>query len=545
MARHDPHRGINTLLIEKISHASADQRAGRAGRTAPGLCVRLWSARDHVRRAPRELPEIKRLDMAETVLTLKAAGFNNLAAFRWIEPPDAQALARAEALLRDLGALDSVSGEITPTGRQMLSFPVHPRYARMFLAAEELGCVRAAALIAALTQNRSLLLKADKHTEDLRAEMFGEGLSDFLVLMRVFDWAREKGFRAAECRPLAIHADSARQVGKLFEQFLDIAHAEGLDTGETPVSDEAVARCVLAGFADQVARRRSEGTLACDVVHGRRGLLARSSVAQKSQLLVAAEIAEIERRDGDAQILLNLATEIREDWLREMFPADFSEQADYLFDASQNRVVVRRKRAFRDLVLECQDRDAVPGPPASECLATEVLAGRLRLNGWTDDVEQWINRVNFLAAALPDHNIPALGPDERHHIILLVCEGATCYRDIKEEPALPHARSLLTYEQQALVDKHAPDRIPLPGGRRAKVTYPAGAEPFLAARIQDLYGVNDDIKIAMGRHPLTLQILAPNQRPVQITRSLRSFWAETYPELKGQLSRRYPKHEWR
>ena len=544
VARYDPNRGINTLLIEKISAASAAQRAGRAGRTAPGLCVRLWTERDHTRRPLRELSEIKRLDLAETLLSLKAAGVGDLQAFRWIEPPEAQALDRAETLLRDLGAVDSV-GDITTIGRRMLNFPVHPRYARMFIAAEELGCVRSAALIAAITQTRSMLLRVDKKIEDERAEIFSGDTSDFLVLMRVFEWARSRDFRMNECRTLGIHSDSARQVAKLFEQFLDIAHAEALLLEDTPPNDSDIAKCVLAGFADQVAVRRGTGTLVCDIVHGRRGLLSRQSVASGSSLLVAAEIAEIEGRDGDARVLLSLATEIQEAWLREMFPQDFSEKADHFFDKSQNRVVVRRAKVFRDLILENRDRDAEPGPEASSCLAKEVLDGNLRLNAWDDAVEQWLHRINFLTRLCPEQNLPAIGEDERHHIILLVCDGAVCYRDIKDASVLPHAKSLLTWEQQQFVEKHAPERIELPGGRRAKVTYAETADPFLSARIQDFYGVTDDIKIALGRHALTLHILAPSHRPVQVTRSLKSFWSETYPGLKQQLQRQYPKHEWR
>ena len=544
VARYDPNRGINTLLIEKISAASAAQRAGRAGRTAPGLCVRLWTERDHTRRPLRELSEIKRLDLAETLLSLKAAGVGDLQAFRWIEPPEVQALERAESLLRDLGALDSV-GDITTIGRRMLNFPVHPRYARMFIAAEELGCVRSAALIAAITQTRSMLLRVDKKIEDERAEIFSGGTSDFLVLMRVFEWARSRDFRMNECRTLGIHSDSARQVAKLFEQFLDIAHAEALLLEDTPPNDSHIAKCVLAGFADQVAVRRGTGTLVCDIVHGRRGLLSRQSVASGSSLLVAAEIAEIEGRDGDARVLLSLATEIQEAWLREMFPQDFSEKADHFFDKTQNRVVVRRSKVFRDLILENRDRDAEPGPAASSCLAEQVLEGNLRLNAWDDAVEQWLHRVNFLARLCPEQNLPAMGEDERHHIILLVCEGAVCYRDIKDAQVLSHAKSLLNWDQQQFVEKHAPERIELPGGRRAKVTYAETADPFLSARIQDFYGVTDDIKIALGRHALTLHILAPSHRPVQVTRSLKSFWTETYPGLKQQLQRQYPKHEWR
>lgn len=543
IARHDPARGINTLFIEKISAASADQRAGRAGRTAPGMCIRLWTARDHSRRALSETPEIKRLDLAETVLSLKAAGIRDLESFRWIEPPEPVALARAESLLHDLGAL-AVDGAITPVGRRMLQFPVHPRYARMFLEAEACDCVREAALIAALTQTRSLLLRSDRKTEDERQEVFGGGASDFSVLMRALEWARERDFRMADCRALGIHAESARQASRLQEQFLEIARDLGLPTGATSPPENRLARCILAGFADQVALRKAAGTLLCDIVHGRRGLLTRQSAAQDASLLVAAEITEIEGRDGDAKVLLGLATGIEEAWLREMFPDDFQESAEYLFDKSQNRVVQRRSRRFRDLVLEIRDRDAAPGPLASACLAGQVRMGALRLNGWDDAVEQWIHRVNFLGRICPDLGLPPLGEEEREHIRLLVCEGATCYRDIKDASVLPHARSLLEPAQQHMVDRHAPERFELPSGRRAKIVYSESADPHLSARIQDFFGLDGELRIAQARHALTLHILAPNQRPVQVTRSLATFWTETYPSIKNQLQRQYPRHEW-
>jgi ATP-dependent RNA helicase HrpB len=544
VARYDPHRGINTLFIEKISRASADQRAGRAGRTAPGLCLRLWTQRDHTLRAAAELPEIKRLDLAETALSLKAAGVRHLAGFRWMDRPDEKSLARAEQLLADLGALDH-TGEITPTGRCMLSFPVHPRYARMFLAAKEFECVRAAALIAALTQSRNLLLRAERRVEEERAEIFGQGISDFLILIRAFSYAQRHDFRIDALRPLAIHAEAARQVKKLFEQFLEIARDEGLDIDAGAAKDEAIARCVLAGFADQVARRRSGGTLVCDIVHGRRGQLARSSVAQDSRLIVAAEINEIEGRSGDAQVVLSLATQIEESWLREMFPDDFEERTAHHFDTSQKRVVVRREKIFRDLVIESQDRDAEPSAKASACLAQAVATAELSLSQWNDSVEQWIARVNFLSGALPEHHIPKIGPAEREDIVHRVCENATNYREIKDRPILNLVRSTLTPAQQQLVEKYAPERLELPGGYRAKITYAPDSSPVLSARIQDLYGVTDDLKIAAGRVPLIIHVLAPNYRPVQVTNSLKKFWVESYPKLKQQLQRRYPKHEWR
>src|SRR5262245_566618 len=179
--RHDPYRGINTLLIEKISRAAADQRAGRAGRTAPGHCLRLWTVNEHAARPAQELAEVKRVDLAEAILTLKASGVDDPSAFRWLEAPEARALERAGTLLSDLGAVEKNAGAITALGQRMLRFPLHPRYGRMLLAAGDYGCVRPVALIAALTQSRDLLLRRPgEHVQDARDDLFArETDSDF------------------------------------------------------------------------------------------------------------------------------------------------------------------------------------------------------------------------------------------------------------------------------------------------------------------------------------------------------------------------------
>jgi ATP-dependent helicase HrpB len=346
--RYDPYRGINTLLIEKISQAAADQRAGRAGRTAPGICMRLWSREEHGHRLKQELPEVKRLDLAEVVLTLKAAGVENLRTFRWLEPPEEQALAHAEELLEDLGALEGgergegrgertesiqysvssvQSGEspeaignaqhvtrITALGRKMLAFPLHPRYARMLLAAEQYGCVYQACLVAALTQGRDLLLRnVDRNTASNREDLLGEkGSSDFWILMRAYTFASKNDFSLGACRRLGIHAVTARQVGPLFQQFLQIAKREKLNSALREVPDEALQKCILTAFSDRLAKRVDSGTLRCDIVHGRRGLLARESVVQHSSLLVAAEIREVEGKDKTVNTLLSLATAVEQ-----------------------------------------------------------------------------------------------------------------------------------------------------------------------------------------------------------------------------------------
>ncbi len=548
--RYDPYRGINTLLVEKISRASADQRAGRAGRTAPGVCVRLWTQREHDQRSPQELPEVKRLDLSEVVLTLKASGVNDVYSFRWLEPPNRASLEHAELLLKDLGSLENATGAITELGQRMLAFPLHPRYSRMLLAAQEYGCVRQVALIAALTQGRDLLVRRQgRQVEDARDDLFGgETQSDFFVWMRAWRYADRNGFNLERCRRVGIHAQAARQVGPLFEQFLDIAKREGLDVSEKRAAGDAIQRCVLLGFSDHVARRLDAGTLRCDLVHGRRGVLARESVVQNAPLLVTTEIREVQSgtgKDKELNVLLSLATAIQEEWLRELFPRDFSETQAVVYDTTQRRVFVERRKQFRDLVLESERSEDAPLDDAARILADEVLAGRCVLKNWDEAVEQWMVRVNRLHEWLPELGIPAITAGDRRALVEQICHGATSYKEIKDKAVRPVVKAWLSAQQQAWIDEYAPERIELPGGRKAKVTYSTDGPPTVAARIQDLYGVKEGLWIAQRRVPMRIEVLAPNQRPVQMTENLATFWRETYPKLKVELQRKYPKHEWR
>ena len=574
--RFDANRGINTLMVERISQSSADQRAGRAGRTAPGTCMRLWSRDEHAHRAPQELPEIKRLDLAEVVLTLKAAGVENLRTFRWLEAPDEASLAHAEELLEDLGAL-KVSGTgvspvrseadanpgklisetethgrdaratITPIGRQMLAFPVHPRYARMLLAAQEYGCVYQACLVAALTQGRDLLLRnVDKATNQAREDLLGDkASSDFWILMRAWSYAANNQFRLDACRRLGIHSVTARQVGPLFEQFLRIAKSEKLDTTQREVKDEALQKCLLIGFSDRIAQRLDQGTLRCELVHGRRGVLARESSVQHSPMLVVAEVREVEMRDKEVATILSLATAVQPEWLRELFPDDITSELRVAFDSTQKRVVAAELSRFRGLALSARRVEPPPAEAAARLLAEEVIAERLVLKEWDHSVEQWILRLNLLSKWCPEFELPPITDDDRRVLIEQLCHGAVGYKDIKDRDVKPTVKSWLSHAQQQLLDKHAPERLTLANGRTPKVSYEPGNPPHIALRIQELYDVTQTPKIALGRAPVVVHILTPGMKPVQVTQDLANFWREQYPKLKSELQRRYPRHEWR
>lgn len=550
IAKYDPYRGINTLLIEKISRASADQRAGRAGRTAPGLCVRLWTQDDHFHRAPQELPEVRRLDLAEIVLTLKASGVRDVHGFRWLEAPERRSLERAERLLESLGAIERGGGEITELGRRMLAFPVHPRYARMFVAAEERKCVPTIARLAALTQGRPLFVRpVDKNTESAREDLLGrERESDFFLLQRALRFAEKSNFDPGRLRRIGVHGVAARAASELSEQFLRIARDEGLSTelDSAPASAD-VRKCILAGFADQVAKRLDGGTLRCALVGGRRGVLARDSAVDEASLLVIGEVREIEGRDAELNTLLSQATAIEEEWLRELFPRDFRDEDECIYDAQQRRVYLRRRRYFRDLALTEKLLDDPPRDASAALLAAEIHAGRLRLDHLDESVENWVARLNSLALWMPELELPPLREEDRLPLLEQLCLGSFTYNQIKDKPVANVFRSWLSATQQGWLDEYAPDRLEIPGARKApKLRYSGTAEaPVVAARIQDLYEVEGGLFVAARRVPVTIEVLAPNMRPVQITKDLATFWRESYPKLKQELQRRYPKHVWR
>lgn len=549
IARHDPNRGINTLLVEKISRASADQRAGRAGRTAPGLCVRLWTERDHAERRPQELPEIRRLELSEVILSLKASTGAAARDFRWLEPPEPRSLDRALELLSDLGATEGPDGPLTAIGQRMLALPMHPRYARMIAEAEKLGCVRATLAAAALTQTRSLFLRAvDKHTAERRDELLGgEEKSDFSRLIAALHYAERQRFAPEACGKIGVHGQSARQAWAIFQQFLGLAHKEGLDVEGTPAApgDEPLRRCLLAGFADQVARRLDRGTLRCAVTHGRKGVLGRECAPRDASLLVVAEIGEIGRGSGEVETLLTLASEIEESWLRELFPSAVKRTVETTWDPAIRRCVSRETVRYHDLILRTIDREDADRDQAAALLARRILEGALDFDAWRDEAEPWLLRVDNLRRAMPELEIPEFTEADKLLILEQYCHGAIGAKDLRDRPLMPWVHDWLPPATLPLVDRLVPDRLELPSGRRAKIHYDKRDAPRISSRLQDFYGIDGGLTLCQGRIRLRIELLAPNQRPVQVTDNLGSFWRETYPGIRNELARRYPRHEWR
>lgn len=539
----DPRRGIGTLLVKKISRAAADQRAGRAGRTAAGKCYRLWSEADHARREAFETPEVHRVDLSEVCLLLKASGVDDVAGFRWLDAPKAEALSRAESLLHGLGATD-LQGRITDEGRAMASLPLEPRFARLMMGGVEHGCVAEMAFVCAAVQGEGVWA-GKRGGIGMKDFVEVRDYSDFQAEWRGFGSAEAMGFDPRRVSQLGIHGRGAREVSQGYERLKRLALQRGWPVEEVDFEGkkDAVGKAMLAGFSDRLGVRFSESTLACRMVGNRRAKLDEHSAAKRASAFVAAEMTEVEGREVITH--LKRATAVELDWLRELFPEDLSEMDGAAWDDSRRRAVARKELRFRDLVLESKDIDqGVNLDAAAELLALRVLSGELVLKKWDAAVEQWCARLACLSEWMPELELPTWTDDDKAAAVAQICHGAVSYKEIKEREVWPVLKDWLSAPQRAALDVYAPERLKLANGQNPKVTYEHGMDPWIGLRVRDLFGVWETPRIAGGKVPVLVHVQAPNQRPWQMTKDLGSFWKSGYSQMRKELAGRYPKHPW-
>ncbi|MCG8603039.1 MAG: ATP-dependent helicase HrpB [Verrucomicrobiales bacterium] len=542
----DHRRGITTLHVETISRASADQRAGRAGRTAPGTAIRLWSEREHEGRAAATPPEIKRMDLTEAILILASSGVASVRDFPWFEKPDPHGFEEALGRLRVLGALDAEE-MLTPLGKKISHLPVPPRFGRIIYEAASEGCLDLVAVISALTQARPLFPNRKYRSEHLMPVDFAQAndLSDFQALLRAWEQMKQNNFRREVGERLGIHAGACRDVDRIAGQIARVASRwfPSPNANSNPTGEQ-LARILLTGFSDRLAMRNNASTLACSVIGNRRGQIEKDSAAaaKDSRLFIAGEMIEIEGREMNVK--LGLCTRIAEDWLRETFPDDFVEHDGAAWNESNRRVEGRRERRFRDLVIESKPGGEVPESEAAEILAAKVLSGELNLKSWDRKVEAFFARINLIAEACPEYEFAAV--DEESKLLLLeqICTGALSYKQIKDRNVWPALQEWLPPHQAGLLDHLTPERIEMSNGVSAKVEYAEGEKPKVGLLIQKIFGLKDQPTICEGRVPVVVEILGPNHRPVQVTEDLAGFWTGSYPAVRSQLRGRYPKHEW-
>lgn len=514
-----PWTGMPTLKLSKVSRASATQRAGRAGRTRAGIAMRLFTQADFAARPAFDTAEIARVDLCEPVLELAAQGIVDARSFAWYEQPPDQALASALTLLQDLGALDPTQG-ITSTGRRLLAFPVHPRLGRVLAEAEARGVSREACGLVATASER---LRAPS------AHAFA-GRSDLFALVE--DARREDNptFRKVEaqlCRIARDRADPPRDA-KALEQALLLA--------------------TLTGFVDRLGRvKRTDqrgARVSREVVFARGGSAVLSETSGVSGDLVVAIDVE-DRLEGTHQrSVVRVASEVEADWLLDLYTDRISDR-ETLSVSDKGRVELTRSMRFGELVL---DETRVKLDDQSDPRVAEALAKVMRQRGLPVDaraaLERIAVRIGLVRERSPSFGAPSTDPADEAAVLLKACEGKLTIEQVLETDFAALVESELTREQRALLQKLAPERVELPSGRSLAVKYATGVKPSVSSRLQDFFGMVQGPSILAGSQPLVLELLAPNQRAVQVTTDLARFWQLHYPEIARELRRKYPRHAW-
>ncbi len=524
--RFSPRTGMTRLETVPVSRASAEQRRGRAGRVAPGVCYRLWTEPEQAGLVPHTAPEILSADLAPLALELAAWGVADPAELRWLDPPPAAAFAQARELLAQLGALDA-AGAATPHGRRMAGLAAHPRIAHMLLRAAELGRAPLACDLAALLAERDPFRgEGEAPDADLRLRL--EALRD----------ARRGGRGGGSFRGLRVDRGALHRVldeARHWRAELGVpARAEEGDT-------DAAGLLLAFAYPDRIAQRRPGQAGRFLLRNGRGAALAGAQALADAAYLVAAEL------DGQGrESRVFLAAPLAEEELAAHFAEQVATEETTAWDAEARAVRARRRERLGALVL----RESALPDPDPEAVAAALLEGIARewpgSLPWSRAAVQLRERLAFLHRAdpsWPDASEPALlaslpewlGP----HVY-----GLRRLDEVQRLDLVAVLLGLLPWERRAALDELAPTHLAVPSGSRIPVDYSDPDAPVLAVRLQEVFGLTETPRIARGAVPLTMHLLSPAQRPVQVTRDLASFWRTTYFEVKKDLKGRYPKHYW-
>ena len=501
--RYDDRIGLDRLELSPISKAAADQRAGRAGRTQPGVCLRLWPEAAQRIRPEYELPELARVDLAGAVLQVLCWIEPDVVAFPWFEPPPAAAITRARDLLVRLGAADDAG--ITPLGRKIAGLPVHPRLGRLLVEGSWLGIAERAALAAALLSERDPFLREDRPPHARRGAAV-RSRSDVLDRVHALEEFDRDGRLDSDVGTL--HRSAAQQILRTREQLVQQLTDKG--TGdrrqESVEEDEAFLRALFAAYPDRLARRRELGSRRGVMIGGRGVRLAEQVALGDEELYVCALVDA-----GAGEALVRQASAVDRDWL----PTErIVSQTIVEFDEPTGKVTARRRTVFDGLLLD-ETQAALPGSDEVARVLAEAAASRLGHVFPADDpdVAGFRTRVQCLAEWMPDLQLPALDDEALRSLLPQLAAGRRGLADLRAAPWLQAMKALFTWQQLQTIDRQAPERIEVPSGSQITLQYEAGRPPILAVRIQEVFGLLETPHIAGGRISVLMHLLAPNMRP--------------------------------
>jgi len=509
--RYEPDVGVTRLETVRASRASVDQRRGRAGRTTPGICYRLWDEPQNAALVPFSRTEMLDADLSSLLLDLAAWGVADPNHLTFLDPPPAPALNEARTLLQSLGAIDD-DGRISAEGRALRALPLPPRLARMIVDAGREGDGARAAQVAVLLTERGL--GGDAVDLDHRLDQF----------------ARDRSKRAEAARDMAARwALRARGTDRQDRQ----------DRQERAASLSSGALLAL-GFPDRVARRRGAG--AFTLANGRGAMVEAHQALAKAPFIVVGEMT-----GTAAQARILLAARISLEEIEARFADRIISGEEIEFDAASGALRARRRRRLGAIVLHEQTLRVVPDAASAEILADGLIALGLDRLPWSKTLKQWRARVMFLRASLgsdwPDLSDAALIAARADWLVPML-HDKTALSQISAADLSEAIMGLLPWALRRKLDDEAPANFTVPTGSQIAIDYGAEEGPKIAVRVQELFGLARHPAIAEGRVPLVVELLSPAQRPVQVTRDLPGFWAGSYAAVRAEMRGRYPRHPW-
>lgn len=522
--------GLPRLELVPISQASADQRAGRAGRTAPGICWRLWDESSHRGRPVADTPEVLRGDFAEPLLQLLAMGESEN--FPWLDAPPPDAVASARKLLVLIGATDDV-GQITALGRELARLPAHPRLGRLLLAGAEHGVLRETSIAAALLSERDPFRAADHARRGPREYGTVRTRSD--VVDRVFALEAFYAGSASPDAALELHPGGARNVLRSADQLFRVAEFARSARAERP--DEALMHSLVEAFPDRLAKLRG-GTQDRALMVGGRGVRIDGSSRVRGEPLFLA----IDINDAGGEARARMVSAVQRDWLSINL---LQTREELFFNPSKGQVEARLRTYWIDLMLDETPVAISDWKAAAELLAKEARHQFDRMLPPIDTAAgSLLARVRWLASVAPDLQLPAMTDADLEQMLPEICYGLRSLAELQQADWHSLLQNKIGRERLPEIERLAPSQLELPNGNRHSMAYDVGKPPVLSVRIQEMFGVGETPRVAGGRVPVLLHLLGPNYRPQQITADLASFWQNGYPEVKKELRRRYPKHSW-
>lgn len=522
--------GFPRLQISRISLASATQRAGRAGRQAPGICYRMWSKLDEASMPDFDVPEILRADLSEAVLLLLSQGVSEPETFSWFEKPSTASLNAAIRTLSDLGFRDTATSKLTPDGEEALKLPLPVRPARLLIEAAKRGRTNLGAKIAAILSEKDFVRRAVDLQRNSNIE------SDVVNRLHLL---------ADDMRGIDLDRFSKQNVLRVAQQLERTGERLRVKrvTDASIDDDELAMRLLLLGYPDRIARRRRKGDRAALMIGGKGVELAQFSSVERSDFFVALDSMEppphqASKRDA----LISVASAVKREWIEELYPDAVETRTQITYDETSGSVIELRALMVHDLPL---NEPAVGRPHPDKAFETLV---DYCMDHWEDriavmpDVESVLGRLSFLESK-ETQEAWDLSATKRA-TLEEVCFGETKLSSVLAKSIAESFVRNLPAELRRTLEQEAPESIVVPSGSRLKIHYPPERSPYVEVRIQEVFGWLESPKLAKGAVPIQLHLLGPNYRPVQVTSDLASFWKNGYPEVRKELRTRYPKHSW-